>query len=78
MREQYAACTATCARILVVDSCNEDAHRMLMRCYARMSQPHLATQQYQTCVRTLARELGISPSADTISIYREIAQCALM
>lgn len=78
MREQYAACTSMCARILVVDSCNEDAHRMLMRCYARMSQPHLATQQYQTCVRTLARELGISPSADTISVYREIAQCALM
>lgn len=78
MREQYAACNAMCVKILAVDGCNEEAHRMLMRCYARMSQPHLATQQYQACVRSLARELGISPSAETVSVYREIAQCALM
>jgi DNA-binding SARP family transcriptional activator len=78
LRGRYSTCTALSAKILAVDGCNEEAHRTLMRCYARMSQPHLATQQYQSCVRTLARELGLSPSTETVSLYREIAQRELM
>ncbi|MCX8003832.1 MAG: winged helix-turn-helix domain-containing protein [Burkholderiaceae bacterium] len=73
-RERYPMCTALCAKILAIDGCNEEAHRTLMRCYARMSQPHLATVQYQNCVRTLRRELGISPSPETIALYRAIAR----
>lgn len=73
-RRDYASCTTTCAKILAVDACNEGAHRMLMRCYARLGQPQLAQRQYQTCIRALNRELGIPASAETTGLYRQIVR----
>ena len=71
-RRDYPSSAATCAKILAVDACSEEAHRMLMRCYARLGQPHLAQRQYQACVRGLNRELSIGASAQTADLYRQI------
>jgi DNA-binding SARP family transcriptional activator len=68
----YSACMGICARILAVDACDEEAHRALMRCYARLCQPQLAQRQYQRCVQTLTREMGILPSRATTELYRQI------
>jgi DNA-binding SARP family transcriptional activator len=71
-RQDIPACTAMCAKTLAVDACNEGAHRMLMRCYARLGQPQLAQRQYQTCIQGLNRELGIPASPETTGLYRQI------
>lgn len=73
-RSELAQCVATCRRLLSVDSCNEEAHRQLMRCYARMGQPQLAQMQYRNCVKVLARELTVAPQPSTTQLYREIMQ----
>jgi DNA-binding SARP family transcriptional activator len=73
-RQDVPSCTTACAKTLAVDACNEGAHRMLMRCYARLGQPQLAQQQYQACVQALNRELGIPASAETTELYRRIVR----
>jgi DNA-binding SARP family transcriptional activator len=73
-RQDFPSCTTTCARILAVDACNEAAHRMLMRCYARLGQPQLAQRQYQACIQVVNRELGIPASPETTELYRQIVR----
>ena len=63
-----------CAKMLAVDACNEGAHRMLMRSYARLGQPQFAQRQYQTCIQILNRELGIPASPETTELYRQIVR----
>lgn len=67
------ACLSTGLRQLEVDLCNERAHRLLMRSYARLGQPQLAERQYQQCVRSLRCALSLAPSAETTVLYRQIA-----
>ncbi len=50
----------------------EEAHQQLMRLLARSGQRSAALQQYETCRRVLADELGIEPSEDTKRLYRHI------
>lgn len=73
-QRDYPSCTASCAKILAVDACNEGAHRMLMRCYASLGQPQLAQRQYQACIQVLNRELAIPASAETTGLYRQIVR----
>jgi DNA-binding SARP family transcriptional activator len=73
-RRDVPSCTTTCGKMLAVDACNEGAHRMLMRCYARLGQPQLAQRQYQTCIQALNRELGIPASPETTELYRQIVR----
>ncbi len=73
-RRDYPSCAAACAQILAVDACSEEAHRMLMRCYARLGRPQLAQRQYQACVRGLNRELSVGASAETTDLYRQIVR----
>ena len=69
---QYAACANLCHRIIEQDSCREDAHRRLIRCYSRQGQPHLALMQYQACVRALADGLGMEPEPATSELNERI------
>jgi DNA-binding SARP family transcriptional activator len=73
-RQDVPACMSACAKTLAVDACNEGAHRMLMRCYARLGQPQLAQGQYQTCIQLLNRAMGIPASAETTELYRQIVR----
>lgn len=73
-RRDVLDCTATFAKILAVDVCNEGAHRHLMRCYGALGQPQLAQRQYQTCIQALHRELGIPASRETTELYRQIVR----
>ena len=71
---EHGACTTLCTKMIAVDACNEAAHRLLMRCYAKLEQLQLAEGQYRTCVQALAREVCIPPSAETTRLYRQIAR----
>lgn len=67
-------CVRATQRHLGVDECNEQAHRRLMRCYARLGQPLLAEQQYRRCVDALKGQLGIAPAAETTELMRRIGR----
>jgi DNA-binding SARP family transcriptional activator len=71
-REQYAACSTLCQLILDRDNCREDAHCLLMRCYSRQDQHHLALRQYQACVEALRTELDVAPAPITTQLYERI------
>jgi len=71
---QYAACATLCQLMLARDTCREDAHCRLMRCYSRQGQHHLALRQYQSCVEALRQELDVEPSPATIQLYERVRQ----
>ncbi len=47
--------------ILAIDSCQEQAHYGVIRCYMHQGKRGLALKQYQRCVTILQEELSISP-----------------
>lgn len=70
----FEACVGVGQRRLDVDRCDEDAHRMLMRCYSRMGHAHLAVRQYHFCVDALARELKLIPGPQIVALLHTIRQ----
>jgi predicted ATPase/DNA-binding SARP family transcriptional activator/Tfp pilus assembly protein PilF len=50
----------------------EEAHRQLMRLLALDGQRSTALAQYETCRRVLAGELGVGPTAETVTLYERI------
>jgi DNA-binding SARP family transcriptional activator len=65
-------CIATGQRMLGVDPCREDAHRLLMRCYASLGRPYQAVRQYEFCCRVLHKTLQAEPEPETTRLYRAI------
>lgn len=73
-QERYAACITICQLLLARDRCREDAHCLLMRCYSRQGQRHLALRQYHICVESLRAELEVDPAPETTQLYDHIRQ----
>jgi DNA-binding SARP family transcriptional activator len=65
-------CIATAHRMLGVDPCREDAHRLLMRCYATQGRIYQALRQYEFCSRVLKATVDAGPAPDTTRLYRAI------
>ena len=61
---------------LSADQCYEAVHRLLMRCYALQHQQQLVSRQYQLCCAALRDELGVSPGADTMQLFRSLTAAA--
>ena len=59
-------------KLLSLDPFNENAYREIMRCYYRLGDRAAAIRQYQTCVDMLREELALSPSEETLKLYKEI------
>jgi DNA-binding SARP family transcriptional activator len=59
-------------RLLALDFCREDVHRLLMRAYARLGRPHLAVRQFEICSRQLRQELKMAPARETVDLYGRI------
>ena len=68
----FPSCISICQKMLTVDSCREDTHRLLMRCYKRQDQRYLALRQFHLCAEYLREELDISPAPETIALYDQI------
>jgi DNA-binding SARP family transcriptional activator len=68
----YSVCASLCQRMLAHDSCREDAHCRLMRCYSRQGQAARALRQYQDCVEILRRELDVEPSLATAELAERL------
>ncbi len=69
---QYPVAMNFAARLLAFDPWREEAHRQLMLLQARTGQWSAALAQYETCRRTLEKELGVEPSAETTALYERI------
>jgi DNA-binding SARP family transcriptional activator len=65
----YPGCVAVCLKLLACDSCREDAHCRLMRCYSRQGQVQLALRQYHSCAAALRTELDVAPAPATIELF---------
>lgn len=59
-------------RWLALDPLHEPAHRALIRLHARAGDRAAAISQYRECVRTLSRELGVPPLAETTALYEAV------
>src|SRR5215471_17866501 len=59
-------------RLLMLDPHDEAVHRSLMRLYLGQGRRASALQQYQVCLQTLQRELGVEPEAETRLLYQEL------
>lgn len=57
---------------LALEAWREVAHQQLIRAHLLMGQPQLAQQQYDTCCRILAAELGIEPGEETQVLWAQI------
>jgi len=69
---RYTEALETGRRLLALDFCREDVHRLLMRGHTRLGRPQEAIRQYETCAEELRRELGMTPAAETVELYERI------
>lgn len=58
--------------ILEKDPYLEDAHRLLMDCFARLNQRSRALQQYHKCRKVLKAQFGAKPSQETEALFKEL------
>lgn len=59
-------------RLIGMNPLQERVCRSLMELYASSGRRGSALRQYQLCVSTLQRELGVEPEAETKALYQEI------
>lgn len=59
-------------RLLALEPWQEEAHRQLMLLLALNGQRGAALAQYETCRRILAKDLGVEPTRETISLFEQI------
>jgi DNA-binding SARP family transcriptional activator len=69
---EYAGCVPVCLKLLAYDSCREDAHCRLMRCYSRQGQVQLALRQYHSCAAALRTELDVAPAPATTDLFNRL------
>lgn len=65
---------STAQSALRIDPIQEAMCRTLMRLYMQSGDLAAALQQYDSCARTLKRELGVEPDAETRALQQQIAQ----
>lgn len=70
---QYRKAFEYARRLVQLDPCNEEGHRMIMEALMAVGHRSQAIAQYQFCREILKRERGIEPGALTKELYRRIA-----
>jgi DNA-binding SARP family transcriptional activator len=58
------------------DPCYEAAHRLLMRCFAQQHQQQLVGRQYRLCAAALQDELDVSPTMETVQLFRALTSAS--
>jgi len=70
------AAVQTGLRLLALEPAQESVHRAVIRLHLRLGRRGAARRQYQVCLDTLQRELGVEPEAETQQLYQEILRAA--
>lgn len=73
-RGDLSAASTLSQQILARECCDEQSHRRLFRAYRSLDQQSLLVRQYQTCVDALGRELGVSPSHETVRLFEALRE----
>jgi DNA-binding SARP family transcriptional activator len=68
----YGQCLHYALRLLSVDPCREDAHRLVMRCYVRRGERAQALRQYRLCEGILRTEFDAMPEPATRLLFDQI------
>jgi len=68
----YEEALAQAVRLLGVEPCREDAHRMTMRAYVRLGARAQALRQYNLCRQILAEEFDATPEPATEQLFELI------
>jgi DNA-binding SARP family transcriptional activator len=66
------ACLEYAQRLLYLDPCREDAHRVVMRCFICRRERTQAMRQYRLCETILRHEFDTAPEAATQALYNQI------
>jgi DNA-binding SARP family transcriptional activator/predicted ATPase len=61
-------------RLLALEPWHEEVHQQMMLLLALSGQRSAAIDQFETCRRLLADELGAEPNRDTVDLYRRIVR----
>ncbi len=71
-RGEYERALQHARRQVELEPWDEAAQQAVMRLLALRGERSAALAQYEVCVRALAQELGVQPSAETATLYRRI------
>ena len=71
-RDRWAEVGRLCDQAILIDGYEEFFHYHLIRALVRTGQTQLALEQYKKMHSLFYTELGVTPSADLTSLYREI------
>jgi DNA-binding SARP family transcriptional activator len=77
-RGEYGRALPYARRWLAIDPLHEPAHRELIRLYALSGDRAAALAQYRDCVRTLSRELGVSPVDETAALFEHVSEGTML
>lgn len=72
-RGDYAGAVQITDRILARDNCWEEAYRLKMQCYSRLGNKSMVARVFVRCQENLEKELGISPSLETVKLYQALS-----
>jgi DNA-binding SARP family transcriptional activator len=71
-RGDYAHAAECYRRAIEKDEVLEEAHRELMRCYARLGERGQALRHYQTLEQLMRDELGSAPAAESVTLFQRL------
>ncbi|MBI1820600.1 MAG: tetratricopeptide repeat protein [Nitrospirae bacterium] len=69
---QYPSAIESCREILASDPCHEEAYRKMMLCHYLSGHFNEVEIFFRKCVEVLKKELGVSPSEETIHLHEQI------
>jgi DNA-binding SARP family transcriptional activator len=72
LRGDFAHAAEFYRRAIEKDEVLEEAHRELMRCYARLGERGQALRHYQTFEQLMRDELGTTPAAESAALYERL------
>jgi DNA-binding SARP family transcriptional activator len=70
--KEFGTCLKYAYRVLEIDPCFEEVHRLAMQCLIKSHQFDSALRQYRTCKAALAANEDRAPSGLTRRLYREL------
>lgn len=71
-QKEYARAAESYRRAIEKDEVLEEAHRELMRCYARLGERGQALRHYQTFEQVMRDELGSPPAPESVALYERL------
>lgn len=73
-RQEWGEALQYGQQMLALDAFDEEAHRLVMFCQAKLGQRSAAMKHYRSLVRSLQRQQGVEPEPETTALYERIVE----